>query len=151
MRGQIYLVRHKRAFSEHGFIPFPSLPSLFQGPCLERWRVVSSNEKTFLKCLRTEFSTHQLFTFVSDTFCQNLNLTFYHHFQRRIDFNTVNPSLPDPLPVERLMRRECLYSTKLKRYWEIHPLCPQDFPRSFRSQGMKHGYIPSSLPGKYCF
>ena len=54
--------------------PFPSLPSLFQGPCLEIWLVVSSNGKTFLKCLRTdaEFSTHQLFTFVSDTFCQNL-------------------------------------------------------------------------------
>ena len=45
--------------------------------------------------------------------------SFSHHWQGRIDFNTVNPSLstvkdPDPLPVERLMMRECPYSTKTR-------------------------------------
>ena len=43
---------------------------------------------------------------------------FSHHQQGRIDFNTVNPSLPTGkdflIPVERLMMRECPYSTKMR-------------------------------------
>ena len=55
---------------------------------------------------------------------------FSHPQQGRIDFNTVNPSLPTGMdflihPCRRIDDEENVHTPpKLRRYWEIHPLRP---------------------------
>ena len=63
-------------------------------------------------------------------------LPFFHHQQGRIDFNTVNPSLSregfsDPLPVERLMTKECPYSIKTRKVLGNPSPPPLIFPMTF--------------------
>ena len=64
--------------------------------------------------------------------------TFSHPQQGRIDFNTVNPSLSTGMaflihPCRWIDDEENVRTPpKLGRYWEIHPLCPRDFPRPWR-------------------
>ena len=63
---------------------------------------------------------------------------FSHPQQGRIDFNTVNPSLPTGMdflihPCRWIDDEENVRTPpKLGRYWEIHPLRPRDFPRPSR-------------------
>ena len=69
---------------------------------------------------------------------QRRHFTFSHPQQGRIDFNTVNPSLPTGMdflihPCRWIDDEENVRTPpKLGRYWEIHPLRPRDFPRPSR-------------------
>ena len=73
-----------------------------------------------------------------------LHCTICHHQQGRIDFNTVNPSLSTgkDFLIHSLSKNWCWEIVrappKLGRYWEIHPLRPQDFPQP--SRGVRKSY-----------
>ena len=68
----------------------------------------------------------------------SLPLSFSHPQRGSIDFNSVNPSLPRGMdflihPCRWIDDEENVRTPpKLMRYWEIHPLRPQDFPRPLR-------------------
>ena len=76
---------------------------------VERWR----NGKTSQECL-----AHHI----------RKALTLVHHYQGKIDFNTTNTNVfPDTtLGMDYLWENGCT----LRLYEVVHPLRPQDFPRS---------------------
>ena len=67
-----------------------------------------------------------------------MDLSFSRPQQGRIDFNTVNPSLSTGMdflihPCRWIDDDENVRTPqKLGRYWEIHPLRPQNFPQPSR-------------------
>ena len=87
-----------------------------------------------------EFEPEEAFLKIGSNLRQVLLLSFTvspsfsHHRQGRIDFTTVNPSLPTGMdfvihPCRWIDDYENVRTPpKLGRYWEIHPLRPRDFP-----------------------
>ena len=111
-------------------------------------------------CRRVVSWSIRLSSTEGDTACTAFSeLTFSHPQKGRIDFNTVNPSLPTGMdflihPCRWIDDEENVRTPpKRGRYWEIHPRRPRDFrrPKRFpeseareKSRGSRFSRISSS-------